>query len=74
MNNLPIAIQIRITQQKLDAWKHTEYDARLDAEIAQELEEDTLLQQAMKRMKNTKRAIDLLEEKLTDLKAVLSTK
>ena len=67
MTDIPVEIQAQIIQQKIQIWRNTEYDAQLDAEIAQVLADDQMKAQAVLRMKNAKKAITELMRKLNGL-------
>jgi len=84
MTDIPVEIQTQILQQKIQFWLNTEFDAQLDAEVAQDLlgslearddprdkaqivSTNQMLTQATQRMKSAKRAIVVLEKKLSTL-------
>lgn len=67
MTEISVEVRTQILQQKIQVWRNTGYDARLDAEVAQELGDDEMSERAKQRMKNAKRAIAMLEQKLHGL-------
>ncbi len=67
MSDVPVEVQAHIIQQKIQIWLNTEYDAQLDAEIAQVLSDDQMKAAAVLRMKNAKKAIAELTRKLSAL-------
>ena len=67
MNDVPVEIQAQIIQQKIQIWLNTEYDAQLDAEIAQVLDDAQMKAAAVQRMKNAKKAVAELTRKLNGL-------
>jgi len=67
MSDIPVEVQVQIIRQKIQIWRNTEYDAQLDAEIAQVLSDDQMLAAAVQRMKNAKKAIAELTRKLDGL-------
>lgn len=70
MSDVPVEIQIQIIQQKIQIWLNTEYDAQLDAEIAQVLDDDQMKATAVLRMKNAKKAVTSLKRKLSELEGI----
>ena len=64
MSDIPMEVQAQIIQQKIQMWRNTEYDAQLDAEIAQVLDDAQMKAAAVQRMKNAKKAVAELEKKL----------
>lgn len=64
MSDVPVEVQVQIIQQKIQIWRNTEYDAQLDAEVAQVLDDAQMKAAAVQRMKNAKKAVAELERKL----------
>jgi len=64
--DISIERHLSILRSKLATWQNTYIDAKYDAEIAQDIGNDQLAEQAMARMKQALSAIAWIEKKLTE--------
>ena len=68
--SIPVQAKREILVDTLQKWKNTYYQKTLDAEVAQDLGDQKMLDQAKAQMARCLRAIKLLEGKLAELNEV----
>lgn len=60
-------VRIRIIENKIARYEQEAYSVMLDAEVAEDLKNDTLYQQAAASLKDIKQAQDVLRRKLAQV-------
>ena len=68
-NDVAPETKISILQRKITMWQNTHYSAHLDAQVAQSIEDNQMLEQAKDTMKKALRAQDKLKTIMDDLAA-----
>ena len=67
MSDVTLEAKIFILQQKITFWQNSHYSAYLDAQIAQTLEDNRMLEQAKDGMKRALQAQDELKKIMDEL-------
>lgn len=67
MNDIPIENKRQLLAQNLMRWRNTAYDAETDAKVGDIIGDEQIKQQAATRLKNALKAIDAIEQIISDL-------
>ena len=66
MNEITQERKSALVEIKIALWENTVYDAQLDVEVAELLDDIPAVQQAKARMKNALKVVGFLRDKLTE--------
>lgn len=64
---IPPEIRRELVENKLQMWRNTVADARLDATVAQAIDDAQMQAQAAQRLKRALQAVAVLEQKLAEI-------
>lgn len=67
LNGVSLEVKKAILEGKLERWKNTLYDLKVDAEIGEAIGDSNMKNTATEKMKDTLKAIESLENKLASL-------